>query len=450
MLAGRVAESFRERGASPAIIAEGGGVTTYEDLHGEILGWCERLGPSGILSGDVVALEGGYSPELLACFWALARNGNIVMPLTPQGLPLDEARQNLAEVRHHLAFDAAGGLRHKRRNAAHSNPLLKTLRDKGESGLILFSSGTEGSPKIVLHDLGKLLGKYQRPLRAMRTLLFLVFDHIAGLDTLFYTLCAGGCCVLENTRRPELVCKAIALHSVEVLAATPSFLGLLLASEAHQHHDLSCLKVVAYGSEPMPPHILSRLGQALPQARLVQRYGTTELGSPASRSRDRETLWMQIDGDQVRSKVVDGVLLIKADTAMLGYLNGPSPFDAEGWLNTGDVVEVDGPWIRVLGRRSAMINVGGEKVHPPEVENVLLQMPNVASASVRGEGNALLGQIVVAELTLREPQSLAELKRDVREFCRGRLAPHQVPARILLAQVPPHSYRFKKTRDAAG
>jgi long-chain acyl-CoA synthetase len=192
--------------------------------------------------------------------------------------------------------------------------------------------------------------------------------------------------------------------------------------------------------------VLARLAEVLPGARLVQKYGMTELGSPASRTREA-TRWMKLSGADTRIKIVDGILWIKTETAMLGYLNAPSPFDAEGWLDTGDMVEVEGEWIRVLGRRSEMINVGGEKVHPAEVENVLLQMPNVAAVTVRGEPNALMGHVVVARISTTVPQSPADLKRAVREFCRGRLAPFQVPARIVIEDAPGPSYRFKKTRE---
>ena len=450
MLARQIVEGFAARGASPAIVAEDGRVTTYAELYDGIHASLERLRSHEVAAGDVVAIQGSWSPQLLMEFWALASNGNILMPLTAQSPGREPEYQALCEVRHRVTFSEDGEWGHESREAVPSHPLLRVARESGEGGLVLFSSGTEGRPKAVLHDLGRLLLKYQKPLKAKRTLLFLVFDHIAGLDTLLYTLCAGGTCVIENTRRPENVCRVIAARSVEVLATTPSFLGLLLASEAYEPHDLSSLEVIAYGSETMPAHTLARLARVVPSAHLVQKYGTTELGSPSSRTRDGETLFLRIDRDDVQTKVVDGVLFVKTPAAMLGYLNAPSPFDEEGWFNTGDMVEVDGDWIRFLGRRSEVINVGGEKVHPLEVEDVLLQMPNIATASVVGERNALLGQIVVAHLTTKAPQVLVELKREVREFCKGRLAPYQVPARIVLADAPAQSYRFKRGAPAAG
>ena len=72
---------------------------------------------------------------------------------------------------------------------------------------------------------------------------------------------------------------------------------------------------------------------------------------------------------------------------MLGYLNAPSPFESGGWFNTQDLVEANGEYIRILGRKSELINVGGEKVHPTEIENVMLQIENVKDVTVRGKPN---------------------------------------------------------------
>ena len=95
--------------------------------------------------------------------------------------------------------------------------------------------------------------------------------------------------------------------------------------------------------------------------------------------------------------MVDGLLEIKAQSAMLGYLNAPSPFTEDGWFITGDAVEVDGEYFRILGRQSEMINVGGEKVYPAEVESVLQLMDGVEEVMVNGEENAITGQIVRAK-----------------------------------------------------
>jgi len=133
---------------------------------------------------------------------------------------------------------------------------------------------------------------------------------------------------------------------------------------------------------------------------------------------------------------------------MLGYLNAPSPFDAEGYFDTGDLVEVDGDWIRFLGRESETINVGGQKVHPAEVESVLLEMDNVSDVVVRGESHSLMGQIVTVTVRLLQPEPAEEFKARMRQFCASRLASFKVPARIRYTTEAIHNSRFKRIRKA--
>jgi acyl-CoA synthetase (AMP-forming)/AMP-acid ligase II len=143
---------------------------------------------------------------------------------------------------------------------------------------------------------------------------------------------------------------------------------------------------------------------------------------------------------------VSGRLWIRAKSAMLGYLNAPSPFDADGFFDTGDLVEVDGDWVRFLGRTSDVINVGGNKVHPAEVESVLLQMENVADVVVRGEAHTLMGQVVSATVRLAQPEAPQEFKVRMRQFCAERLTSFKVPVKLYFTSDPIHSARFKRVR----
>src|SRR5205823_5883733 len=140
-----------------------------------------------------------------------------------------------------------------------------------------------------------------------------------------------------------------------------------------------------------------------------------------ARSRSSDSLWVQLGGEGVETKVVDGILRIRSASAMLGYLNAPSPFDAEGWFDTQDEVLVEGEFFRILGRRSEIINVGGQKVYPTEVENVLLRLANVRDVVVIGEANPITGQLIAAYFNLHEPEDRHSLRRRVREHCRGHL-----------------------------
>ena len=133
---------------------------------------------------------------------------------------------------------------------------------------------------------------------------------------------------------------------------------------------------------------------------------------------------------------------------MLGYLNAPSPFDADGFVDTGDQVEVDGEWLRILGRKSEIVNVGGSKVYPAEVESVLLEMSGVEDAIVRGEPHPLTGQIVSATVRLSTDETIADFRVRMRQHCRDRLPSFAIPAKVRLTQDTLYNQRFKRLRSS--
>ncbi len=287
----------------------------------------------------------------------------------------------------------------------------------------------------------------RHPRPGYRTLIFLLLDHIGGINTLLHGLCHGGTLVTTSERNPDTVCAAIEAHRIELLPTTPTFLRLMLIADAVRHHDLSSLKIITYGTEPMPASTLAAVREVLPRVRFKQTYGLSELGILPTRSRNSGSLWLELGNAGFEHKIVDGVLWIRSPSAMLGYLNAPSPFDPDGWFNTQDLVESDGEYVRILGRKSELINVGGEKVHPTEIENVLLQLDNVKDVTVRGQPNPITGEVVAAEITALVPEDPDALKRRARQFCRGRLEPYKVPAVIDVVVEDHYGARFKKSRN---
>ena len=132
---------------------------------------------------------------------------------------------------------------------------------------------------------------------------------------------------------------------------------------------------------------------------------------------------------------------------MLGYLNAPSPFTDDGWFITGDAVEVKGEYLRILGRKSEIINLGGGKVYPAEVESVLQLMEGVKEVVVSAESNLITGQIVKAKVMLSTTETLGEFKKRMREFCHERLPKFSIPQKVILASEEIHGARFKKIRS---
>jgi len=266
------------------------------------------------------------------------------------------------------------------------------------------------------------------------------------VNTLLYVLSNAGCVVTVPKRSPEVVCAAIERHRVQLLPTSPTFLNLLLMSEAYKRYDLSSLEMVTYGTEVMPETTLERFHGLFPRVRLLQTYGLSEVGILRSQSKAADSLWVKVGGDGFETRVVDGMLQIRARSAMLGYLNAPSPFTSDGWLPTGDAVDVDGEYLRIRGRHSEIINVGGEKVYPAEVESVLQSMEGVKDVTVSGETNPITGQMVTARLRLTTTETLSEFRKRMRLFCRDKLPAFTIPQKVVLVDQEMHGERFKKMR----
>ena len=396
--------------------------------------------------GTVAILEGDFSPNALALLLALLEARCIIVPLTKSVRHKREEFIEIASGEVLFAIDEEDGVSTRRLNTCRSHELYEVLRQADHPGLVLFSSGTTGKSKGVVHDFVPLLEKFKPIRKAIRTVAFLLFDHIGGLNTLFYTLSNGGCLITPQARTPDAVLEAVERFQAELLPVSPTFLNLILLSQAYERHDLSSLQIVSYGTEPMSESTLKRLCALFPKIQMLQLYGLSEAGILRSKSKSSDSLWMRLEGDEFETRVVDSILEVKATTAMLGYLNAPSPFTPDGWLVTGDSVEVDGEYVRILGRKSDLINVGGEKVHPSEVESVIQEMENVAEVSVYGEKNSIMGNVICARVRLRYLTRSEDFAAQLKQFCRERLQGYKVPVRVLVVEEDLHSKRFKKTR----
>jgi long-chain acyl-CoA synthetase len=424
-----------------------GGTARYADLLAGAAGWGDALAGAGVGPGAVVAVDGDVSDRTVALLLALMARGCVAVPLASAAEGQKAAFQDLAGVEFAVACAAAGTATITPREGGPRHPLIAALAASGHPGLVLFSSGSTGHPKALLHDFDRLLAKFEAPRPAARMISFLLLDHIGGINTLLHALAHGGTVVSIADRTPEAVCRAIARHRAETLPTTPTFLNLLLLSGAHRRHDLSSLTRITYGTEVMPASTLERVRAAFPGVRLQQTYGLSELGILHSKSRPDDSLWVKVGGEGYETKVVGGILWVRARSALLGYLNAPSPFDAEGWFNTQDLVEQDGEWLRFLGRTTEIINVGGQKVYPAEVESALLEIDHVVDATVRGEPNPILGQCVVARVNLDRPEAAAEFKARMRRRLQGRLAPYMVPVRVEIAAAEQYNARYKRMRQ---
>lgn len=402
------------------------------------------LRENNINTGDIVALRADFNPLSISYLLALINNGNIVVPISFAVKNYEEF-YSIAEVEKIINIENDNKTFSKTLNSVQHN-INVSLKEIQHPGLVLFSSGSTGKSKAAVHDFVPLLEKFKVQRNLLKTITFLLFDHIGGVNTLFYILSNGGTIIAIENRSPENVCKIIEKYQVELLPTSPTFINMILMSKAYLRYDLSSLNIVTYGTESMPEQTLKAFNKLFPKIILKQTYGLSEIGIMRSKSRDNDSLWMKIGGEDYQTKVVDDILFIKAKTAMLGYLNAPSPFDKNGWFNTQDKVEVDGEWIKILGRVTDIINVGGQKVYPAEVESVLLQMENVEDVSVFSKDNPIMGKVVGARFNLFSNEKKMDLKKRVRKYCKNKLQSFKIPAYIEITEKVQVSDRFKKMR----
>ncbi|MBI4708371.1 MAG: long-chain fatty acid--CoA ligase [Candidatus Omnitrophica bacterium] len=421
---------------------------SYRWLKEHVFYWKRLIKDKEVKKGDIVGFSSDYSPQACALLLALLDNANIAVPLPPVLRNEQKRFLEITGAQKLFVLNAKGGFELKKYRAKKIHPLINLLRKSKSPGVIIFTSGSTGEPKAILHNGNKLFKKYIVKKKKLCTIPFLFLDHIGGLNTLFYTLSSGGKLVMLQDRHPEAVCRAIAKHRVELLPVSPSFLNLLLISNAYKKYNLKSLKIISYGTEVMPEYTLERLNKLFPNTRLIQTYGLSELGIVSSKSKDSSSPWMRVGGDGFKTRIIKDELWVKSDFSMLGYLNAPNPFKRSGWLNTHDIVKHEDGYIKVLGRRSELINVGGQKVNPAEVESVILKLDDIKDVAVFGEKNQLLGNMVVARVQLKEntQKKQEEFKSKVRLFCREELPLFKIPTKLYFSDKDQFNYRFKKIR----
>jgi len=441
----------RMRAIADAPAVWDGGEHSYGTLLGVVETWRGRLRDAGVTRGTVVAMLGDYSLDACAAIFALFIEGAIVVPFIPAARSEMPALMDVAGSERLIRLERGGAWTIETFDRRPQNDLVEEFRHRSRPGLIVFTSGSTGSPKGVLHDGELLLRKFAEPRAGWRTVLFLSMDHLGGINTLFAALANGGVAICLPNRSPEGVARTIEASRASLLPTTPTFLNLLAASGVFRHFDLTSIQLITYGTEAMPDTTLARVRQMFPAADIRQTYGLSELGVLRSKSEDSGSTWVRVGGPGFEVKIVENVLWIRSESNMIGYLNAPSPFDADGWMNTGDEVEVRGEYLRILGRRSEMINVGGQKVSPLDVESVLLGAPNVAEVSVRGVPHALMGRVVHARVSLVDEEDEEEAKIRLRRFCVERLPRYKVPVRFeIVAAETQRGARFKKVRAGSG
>lgn len=425
---------------------------TYVQLLEEIELALQVLIVQGVQPGEAVILNADYSVKAVATLLALYLNRNIVAPLVDLSERAVSTLQSaaLCSYRIEILDDTLCVVPLPQISVCEPPSHYQQLREQGRAGLVLLSSGSTGAPKAILHDFDDLINtKLEKGRKKATTILmFLLFDHIGGLNSLINTLMVGGCAVLPMERTPQAICELIERHRIKVLPVSPTFLNLILMGRHQEEHDLSSVRLITYGTESMQQSLLFRIQQVFPKAKMLQTFGTSETGISATVSQSSGSTFFKLADKNTEFRIVDGELQLKTQSQFLGYLNQVADnVTPDGWFQTGDLVEQNEEgYLRIQGRQKELINVGGLKVLPMEVENIMLGDPLIEDCLVYGMPNAITGQAVHMDVKATTISCKKDLKSYVLEHLRKHLETYKLPIKINKVDEIAFSNRFKKSR----
>lgn len=422
---------------------------------------CARIGAAAALmnprltAGEMAALAAAAGTVPVA----------IAGPLATQALAdsgcttVLGARDLLGAERGDLGGDAAGP------SASTSGAGAVDGPDRGSDAVVLFTSGTTGTPKAVplANDLlGARIAAYapaaeQKPAVGI---MCVPFVHVGGMLGLMVALARGSTTVALTRFEAGSWLETVERYRANTCFLVPTMLHRIVEHPRLADTDVSSLQVLTYGAAPASPDLIRTATERLPGVGLANTFGQTEtLGSitilpPGDHPPERlASVGRPLPGVEIR--VVDPDTLEDRPTGSVGELwvkqgmgatvdslvgDGSSP----GWLRTGDLVSVDGDgYVFPAGRLSDTINRGGEKIAPMEVEEVVRRHPSVRDVAAFAVPDTEMGSrvgvaLVGHHLTLE----------DLRDFCRGQLAPFKLPERLLVLDELPYSDFGKVDRKA--
>ena len=421
---------------------------TYQELFNNIEKIRKEIIEKKINPGEVVSIVDDYSFDSISLLIALYQNKNIIVPITSK--IEDEVNTKIKE-----SFSSKSILLIKNKIIINNHKvndlhqMIKTLQGANCSGLIFFSSGSTGTPKAMIHNFDNLIDHYKnKKQRSINMILFLMFDHIGGLNTLLNILSTGATMIIPENRNTDDICRLIQDYKIKILPSSPTFLNLILMNNSYDKYDLTSLRMITYGTETMPESLLKRLRRIFSKVKFLQTFGTSETGIANTSSKSSNSTFMKIDDINLEYKIVENELWLKSKTQVLGYLNSSmNSFTDDGWFKTGDLVEeADDGYIKIIGRNKEVINVGGEKVLPSEIESIILSILEIQDVLVYGEKNIITGQTVVCDVVIKNKIESGQIKKIIRKYCRDKLAIYKIPTKVNIVTETNFGERFKKFR----
>ena len=300
---------------------------------------------------------------------------------------------------------------------------------------VMATSGTSGLPKLVVHDLAALTAAIRPAVSAGTPVVWGTFYDIrryGGLQIFLRAVLGGRSLVLSQAGEPLAAHLARLDHAgITHLTGTPShWRRLLMSSDA----TMIAPAYVRLSGEIADQAVLDSLAETYPAAKVGHAYASTEAGVGFEVNDGREGFPAALlgRGGDLVMKVEDGSLRVRSTRLASRYLgtNPPVLLDTEGYVDTGDMIETRGDRCYFVGRRGGIINVGGLKVHPEEIEAVINRHAKVRMSIVKARRSPITGAIVVAEVVLYPDADETGVRDEILGACRASLPVHKVPAMV--------------------
>lgn len=319
--------------------------------------------------------------------------------------------------------------------------LISHMKHSSERKVTLFTSGTTGKPKKITHRLNTLARNVICSDKHADDIWALAYHpaHMAGIQVFFQALHNRNPLIYTFNVNEEILDVLIAHYQITHISATPTYYRKMLPHLKKCHPQV---RSVASGGERFDNSVHKLISSVFPNAKILNIYASTESGS----------LFVG-EGEyfKVNSKIrpfikvsIEGELLIHQ--TLLGELHGFSTEDE--WYNTGDIIETsDENQIRFISRNSEFINVGGYKVNPSEVEQILMNVPGVIDVTIRGHSNSITGSVIVADIVKDHGIDGVELKKTIKQYASEHLQSWKVPRLIHFSKEMNNTRTGKKLRN---
>jgi acyl-coenzyme A synthetase/AMP-(fatty) acid ligase len=317
----------------------------------------------------------------------------------------------------------------------------------------IMTSGTTGTPKIARHSLDALMGRVNvGHIFSGAWLLTYPPSTFAGVQVLLTAAASNSTLIAYRSPSVPVLAGAMSQHGVTHASGTPTFWRAALMALA-PNSDVSRLQQITIGGEMVDQGLLDRLVERFPKTRITHIYASTEAGALFSVKDQRAGFpadWLDRNMDGVEMRIRDGLLEVRSPRSMRLYASGhASPYTEDGWLKTGDRVQVNGQRVYFGGRADHIINIGGAKVVPEEVEKVVLGVKGVVDVCVSGAKNPLTGFVLKAEVVSEPGIDKDLLRKSIAQHCHSMLPPHMVPRIFVMVEQLRASAAGKKSGGVA-